>query len=1079
MTTGRFSGSQRSGIPSDRQESSSEGVKTPVRRPLLRLLLLAPFCLLGYYGLMLWFHSSWTTGEPVLNVLTPAVKAASWFGGIWRSIFSRSQISSGLLAAFLVAALVGAARRRAVSTSILILALGVFGASQIALSAARIQLFYVLIGAASATLFVGLCFSRDVGVRRHTIPRPMAWLTVVILIAVVFRFYKLDSLPPGIHDEWAGYVMGAFKPFVDGGQNVIKAHFFNVRPLSQVGNISCMLSVLYLKVIGFTPLALALLTSTAGVLSVLALFFLVRRLFGSRVAVIACFLMAISPWYSFYSRTASAGASVSMTVLQSIVAYHILLLAFERRRSWIFAALGFIAGLSMYLYEPGKVTIGGLGLFGLFLLGRTLRRDRSWRNARILAAQLLCAGVCFALTLIPYLRWGLNDSAYLYSGQGPVVTQKLFWESQKEGAPSGLHLLKVNLQKLPATLTHDRSSPPYAFTGNNFGDSNRGVLGCAMTSFLAIGLVLAARKFRRESFLLLLAWIATALLPALITTVIPRRLTIIIPPLFICAGLGVDLILKVMADAWPYLARKRILAGFAGLLMIGLLCERLLEFQQIRYPAQLRASYIRHRRDLWETSKQGNVVTDLNNSIFRFVMADHAPPRVRPNLHDELLEHLGKSVEQKQGITFVLNSHESRNAQAVSALEKLGATTVDAKDFKIVSLDADVIEGIFGFDSSELPASEPGSRSISHIHRGALLVSASGSYRVMVRDAASIRIDGEKIAPTTSGTQVGYDKSLIKGVHSLEVITAGQTPPELMWKRLGPGGTQGTDPFVGRPHLNDIEELQPKQTRWTPAHWHLKRRTTLSYKDARYQPADFWVDSRGAIYLTEAAKSQVLIFDSDGQLISTVASGIRRPWMAVPDDDGGLFVSAGRGPVGLIRIDSNGEKLQAYPYVAHDLRRDSEGRLYFIRQREAFAMDPSTGKVLWRRKFPQPTLGLEITEDGVVVVVTVDGSVYRLNRRLEVASKTMIDPSVFKLRHPRRNQISVDGSGRIYVSSYWNNAVHIFSPKGATLLGVDASNNCPIRVKRPLDVLARGNEVHVLHPVKGGLYGVSTFEIQE
>ena len=158
-------------------------MKIQVRRAWLRWLLLSPLCLLAYYGLMRWFHSSWATTEPVLGVLTPLVLAAASLGRAWQSFFSQPQISSVLLVGLFVAALVGTVRRKGVSGSVLVLALGALGASQIALGTGRIQLFYLIYGLALATLFAGLLSDRDGYRQRDDVPHPVVWVGAVVLIA--------------------------------------------------------------------------------------------------------------------------------------------------------------------------------------------------------------------------------------------------------------------------------------------------------------------------------------------------------------------------------------------------------------------------------------------------------------------------------------------------------------------------------------------------------------------------------------------------------------------------------------------------------------------------------------------------------------------------------------------------------------------------------------------------------------------------------------------------------------------------------------------------------------------------------
>ena len=207
------------------------------------------------------------------------------------------------------------------------------------------------------------------------------------------------------------------KQYVFGDKNVLLDHINYNKPLSWVGNFAAILCVYFFKLFGFTPLTLRFLPATAGVVSILAVFFLCKKLFGSRPALLAAFFMTVLPWHIFFSRVNSP--QPSLTVMHSIITYIVLLTAFKRQNTFIFAILGFCMGLSMYVYEPGKFTLVGAGSITILFILLNLIKDHTPQAIIKHSIYALFIAVFFGITIIPYVRWGLNERSYFYSAGGP------------------------------------------------------------------------------------------------------------------------------------------------------------------------------------------------------------------------------------------------------------------------------------------------------------------------------------------------------------------------------------------------------------------------------------------------------------------------------------------------------------------------------------------------------------------------------------------------------------------------------------------------------------------------------------
>ena len=135
-------------------------------------------------------------------------------------------------------------------------------------------------------------------------------------------------------------------PFATGWYQVPNAYFYALAGL--------------FKIAGVNFLALKLASIIPAVLTVLALFFLARELWGSLPALCAMLLMAVSCWHLTMSRW--GWVEVTAPLLQ-ILAVWFLLRALRLRRTLDYALSGFLTGLAMYTYLsalPGSLGLGSL-----------------------------------------------------------------------------------------------------------------------------------------------------------------------------------------------------------------------------------------------------------------------------------------------------------------------------------------------------------------------------------------------------------------------------------------------------------------------------------------------------------------------------------------------------------------------------------------------------------------------------------------------------------------------------------------------------------------------------------------------
>lgn len=224
---------------------------------------------------------------------------------------------------------------------------------------------------------------------------------VIIVYAVVLRFYQLDKIPPGLIIDEASEGYNAFSILHTGkdryGQNLpILFRSFG----SFQAPLYTYLSVIPIYLFGNSIFSIHFISAISGVLLVGLTFILMNDLNKRKITglpYISAFLVAISPWAIFFSRI---GTEASLGV--TIFGVSFLIFYFSIKHLWLFPLAMFILGLSTHAYYSERL-ISVLFLIGFILL---------FRKALFLKKKILILGlIIFALTQIPHLLI-INSGAF-------------------------------------------------------------------------------------------------------------------------------------------------------------------------------------------------------------------------------------------------------------------------------------------------------------------------------------------------------------------------------------------------------------------------------------------------------------------------------------------------------------------------------------------------------------------------------------------------------------------------------------------------------------------------------------------
>ena len=197
------------------------------------------------------------------------------------------------------------------------------------------------------------------------------FFVIIIVLAAVLRLYNLDKVPPGVNRDEASIGYTAYSLM-----HTAKDEYGKFLPISfeSFGDWKLPLyiytTIPFVKIFGLSELAVRLPSAIAGVMSVVAIYYLAKLLFTSEtLALLASLVLAIMPWHIHISRVESeAITAVLFTILGSIC----YLLAIKKKSLMPLILSAIIFSLTYYTYH-GNHVFTSLLLFGLYF-----SIDRIW-----------------------------------------------------------------------------------------------------------------------------------------------------------------------------------------------------------------------------------------------------------------------------------------------------------------------------------------------------------------------------------------------------------------------------------------------------------------------------------------------------------------------------------------------------------------------------------------------------------------------------------------------------------------------------------------------------------------------------
>jgi 4-amino-4-deoxy-L-arabinose transferase-like glycosyltransferase len=319
----------------------------------------------------------------------------------------------------------------------------------------------------------------------------LAWWALLVVAFGLGCFYRLHQL--GL----IGDTVAPWGVWFDEAQNGLVAQRIlndpSYRPvfigdLSQLPALFFYVFAAFIKVFGANIVAIRLVPTVSGLLTLVFIFLLARELFDLPTAVLATFLLAVMRWHVNFSRFGMHGIFMPLFMTAT---FYFLVRALKGKGFLNFVAAGVMVGIGLQGYYSFLLVPGVVGLFLLHYV--LFQRVITWGR---LCAGVIAFGLAAAVVYAPVAIYALRNPQQFSQRLGTVSITKdrsprevvdVLWRTTVR------HLLMFN--------SSGDGNGRHNLPGAPMVDTYTGLL-------FVLGIGYALWRWRDSGYFLLLAWMA-------------------------------------------------------------------------------------------------------------------------------------------------------------------------------------------------------------------------------------------------------------------------------------------------------------------------------------------------------------------------------------------------------------------------------------------------------------------------------------------------------------------------------------------------------------------------------------------
>ena len=387
--------------------------------------------------------------------------------------------------------------------------------------------------------------------------------SLILVLAIFLRIYKLDAVPPALFGDEIDVGYQAYSLWETGRDLTGRFMPFYLRSLSEFRTPLYIYSAVpFVGIFGLNEWGVRLPAAFWGIISIIGIYLLSRKLFNARAALISSLILSISPWHLQYSR-----ASFEVTMLLSFIIFGIyfFLLGLSKNRFFFLSAILLIS--SVYIYSTAVAFIPLVCLLLFIIYWRQIIKI----SPKILISLVLTGAVLLSPVVVSYFTGEAKERFGLVSiFQDSVLLDKinLARKGQEFYSPEGslqttdptteaLFHNKVTVFAQVFITNYFKSlSPTFLFSDGdiNFRHSihEMGEEHYYEVILLILGMFALTKLDPKKAFLVF-GWLLLAPIPSSMTNdggSHATRLFILLPPIILISGVGGDWIINSLKNKY-------------------------------------------------------------------------------------------------------------------------------------------------------------------------------------------------------------------------------------------------------------------------------------------------------------------------------------------------------------------------------------------------------------------------------------------------------------------------------------------------------------------------------------------------
>lgn len=399
-------------------------------------------------------------------------------------------------------------------------------------------------------------------------------LFFISLLAIILRFWKIDSLPSSLTWDEVSWGYNAYSLGLDGRDEF--GRFLPLTYLESFGDfkppVYAYLTIIPVWLFGLNEFSTRFASAFFGSLTVFVTYFLVKSIFKEEkyvesISLFSAFFLGISPWHVNLSRAAFE-ANVSTFLLTTGI--YFFLKAMRYRKAYLFASALFFV-LSIYTFNTARIFAP---LFLIFLAFGFRKELIAYKKDVLFA---IIFGFVLLLPILPFLfsaQAGLRYREVNIFSDISVIerTNQEIINDNNAAWSRIIHNRRLAYSFEFIRHYFDNLNPSFLFISGDgnpkFSTQDVGQLYLFDLPFLIIGGFLLF-KFKKGFWWILPGWLFLGIIPAAIARETPHALRIenVLPTFQIVVSYGLVYVLRHI-DSFKSLLRKGLVIAIFSTLFL-------------------------------------------------------------------------------------------------------------------------------------------------------------------------------------------------------------------------------------------------------------------------------------------------------------------------------------------------------------------------------------------------------------------------------------------------------------------------------------------------------------------------------